>query len=312
MLLDEGRALIVDGGTVRIATEADLPALAGLIAAANRDPATQCLHSETGGSEQAVYREMASLHAAGELCAVLAAEGGRLVGALGSEVDEGAGRGWLRGPFVVGGARPWQATATLLLDGLLACLPAAIRRLDSFLNEANERGNAFYLAHGFRRVRLVHVYAVPAPAGGSPGAAPLPTEVHPLAARAGEAPAFAALHDATFPTTWTTGEGILARLGSEYHVLVHARGGQVLGYLVAGLEVGSGEGLVHFVGVRPDARRQGIGRGLLQTALHWFFAVKGVPWVNLTVDDDHANARSLYESVGLALRYTGLHTRRDL
>ena len=120
MLLDEGRALIVDEGTVRIATEADLPALAGLIAAANRDPATQCIHSETGGSEQAVYREMASLHAAGELCAVLAAEGGRLVGALGSEVDEGAGRGWLRGPFVVGGARPLPAAGG---HGLIVQLP---------------------------------------------------------------------------------------------------------------------------------------------------------------------------------------------
>jgi len=236
---------------------------------------------------------------------VLAHERDRLVGALGSEVDEGAGRGWLRGPFLLAAGRAWEAAAAALLVELLAGLPSAVRRLDSFLNAANERGNAFYLENGFRRMGLVHVYSVPAPAE----VAAYPAVAVPLIPAL--APSFAALHDATFPTTWITGQGILSRLGSDYHAFVHASEGQVLGYLVASLELGSGEGIVEFLGVRPDARRQGIGRGLLETALRWFFEAKGVPRVNLVVADDQANARSLYESAGFALRYTGVHTRKD-
>ncbi len=301
----------MDQLTLRRAEESDLATLAGLIAGQNQNPASQCIHSETGGSEQAVYEEMAGLYAGGELCFVLACAGDRLLGALGSEVDEEAGRGWLRGPFVLPSpeARAWQATATALLDELTACLPPAVRRLDSFLNAANERGNAFYLVHGFRRVGLVHVYSVPAPAGAGVYQAialPLAPDLVPALG-----PSFAALHDATFPTTWITGRGILSRLGSTYHAFVHVRDGQVGGYLVGSLEAGSGEGMVEFLGVSPDVRRQGIGRGLLTTALRWFFEVVGVPRVNLVVADDQVNARSLYESVGFALRYTGVHTRKD-
>jgi len=291
--------------TLRRAEESDLAALSAFIAEQNGIPATQCIHSETGESQQAVYEEMASLYRGGELCFVLAHEGDRLVGALGSEVDETAGRGWLRGPFLLAAGRVWEAAAAALLVELLACLPSAVRRLDSFLNTANERGNAFYLENGFRRVGLVHVYSVPAPAD----VAAYPAVAVPLIPAL--APSFAALHDATFPTTWITGQGILSRLGSDYHAFVRAREGQVLGYLVASLELGSGEGIVDFLGVRSDARRQGIGRGLLETALRWFFEVRGVPRVNLVVADDQANARALYESVGFALRYTGVHTRKD-
>ncbi len=294
--------------TLRLAEERDLAALAALIAGQNRNPETQCIHSETGESERAVYEEMSTLHGNGELCFVLAHDGDRLVGALGSELDEEMGRGWLRGPFVLADGQAWETTAAALLDELAARLSPSIRRLDSFLNAANERGNAFYQARGFSRVTLVHVYSAPAPAG---AAGPPVPGVLALEAGAPLAPSFAALHDATFPETWITGQGILARLGGDYHAFAHARDGQVVGYLVASLELGSGEGIVDFIGVSPEARRQGIGRGLLQAALGWFFQEKGVARVNLVVSDDKVDARALYESVGFARRYTGVHTRKD-
>lgn len=300
--------------TLRLAVESDLEALARLISGQNRDPATQCIHSETGESEQAHYEEMLALHRNGELLFVLALEGGRLAAALGSEVDEAAGRGWLRGPFVPADGQAWEDVAAALLEELLACLPPAIRRLDGFLNEANERGNAFYLARGFRRVGLVHVYSVPAPpgpAGRQARDAELLPGVRALDPLERAASSFAALHDATFPETWITGEGLVSQLGPTYHAFVCERAGVVIGYLVAGLEAGSGEGIVEFLGVRPDMRRQGTGRALLERALRWFFEERGVPAVNLVVADDKVDARSLYESVGFALRYTGVHTRKE-
>ena len=197
--------------TLRLVEERDLAALAALIAGQNRNPETQCIHSETGESERAVYEEMATLHGNDELCFVLAHDGDRLVGALGSELDEEMGRGWLRGPFVLADGQAWETTAAALLDELAACLSPSIRRLDSFLNEANERGNTFYQARGFSRVTLVHVYSAPAPAG---AAGPPVPGVLVLEAGAPLAPSFAALHDATFPETWITGQGLLARLAA--------------------------------------------------------------------------------------------------
>jgi GNAT superfamily N-acetyltransferase len=69
--------------------------------------------------------------------------------------------------------------------------------------------------------------------------------------------------------------------------------------------------LADFIGVRADARGQGIGQQLLQTALQWFFETKQTPQAGLVVNDDLTNARSLCEKVGFELNYTGIHTRKE-
>lgn len=83
-----------------------------------------------------------------------------------------------------------------------------------------------------------------------------------------------------------------------------------MGYVYAILDE-SGEGYLEFLGVRPDARRRGLGKRLLLTALNWLFEVKDVSTVGLTVSGDQNNARSLYEKVGFHIRYTGLSAQKD-
>jgi ribosomal protein S18 acetylase RimI-like enzyme len=91
---------------------------------------------------------------------------------------------------------------------------------------------------------------------------------------------------------------------------VHAEGDAVLGYIYAAIEDGSGEGTIEFLGVQADARRRGVGRRLLLTALNWLFQVKNVSEVGLTVSDEDTDARALYEGVGFGLKHTGLNLRR--
>ena len=122
---------------------------------------------------------------------------------------------------------------------------------------------------------------------------------------------FVALHDSVFPRTYATGQRILDKLDDAHRVFVHAEGDEVQGYAYAAIEEESGDGSVEFIGVREDARGKGLGRKLLQTALHWLFEVKQVPQATLVVNDDLTNARALYESVGFRLKYTGVHTRRE-
>ncbi len=290
---------------IRPAYREDFEIIARLIADQNKQPETHCIQSDTGAEYQSIQRELMQLDLSAALCFVAAFRDDQLIGVVGSELDEELGRGWLRGPFIAAGTDDWDSAASALLQGLLARLPPAIHWLDSFLNIANTRGNAFYLNHGFRQLRLVHVYVAAAPKQPVDLTSPCET-LTPQ-----QAQALIALHQTVFPQTYATGQRILDKLDDDHQVFVCTQSGELLGYLYAAIEEGSGDGSVEFVGVRADARGRGIGRQLLHTALRWFFEVKQVPQATLVVNDNLTNARSLYESVGFRLKYTGVQARKE-
>lgn len=291
--------------SIKQAHREDFDSISRLIADQNKNPQTHCIQSDTGEDYQAILREMTHLDLSSAICFVVAFQDDRLIGVLGCELDEELGRGWVRGPFIVTEPDAWDTLASVLLQELLAVLPPTIHWLDSFLNIANEHGNAFYLNHGFRQLRLVHVYVAAPPE--KPLVLPSPCEI----LKPQQAQEFITLHQTIFPHTYATGQRILDKLGDSHQVFVYTQREELLGYLYAALEEGSGDGLVEFVGVRATARGQGIGQQLLQTALQWFFEVKQVSQATLVVNDNLTNARSLYERVGFRLKYTGIHARKE-
>jgi ribosomal protein S18 acetylase RimI-like enzyme len=295
----------VNNISIRQANREDFDSISRLIADQNKSPQTHCIQSDTGEDDQAILREMTHLDSSSASCFVVACQDDRLIGVLGCELDEELGRSWARGPFVVPDMDEWNTIAAALLQELLAALPPAIHWMDSFLNIANERGNAFYLKSGFRQLRLVHVYL--AATAGKPVV--LPSRCETLKPR--QAPEFIILHQTLFPQTYATGQRILDKLDDTHQVFVYTQGEELLGYLYAALEEGSGDGVVEFVGVRAEARGQGIGQQLLQTALQWFFEIKEVSQATLVVNDNLTNARSLYERVGFRLKHTGVHARKE-
>lgn len=300
----------MDSITIKKASAADFAAIAQVIADQNKHPEKHCIQSDTGPDARSIQNELARLDATGSICFVLALQNGTMVGVLGCELDEELGRGWVRGPFVLAEPGAWEDIACALLDGLQAALPAAIHWLDSYLNIANERGNQFYAAHGFKQLRLAHVYeahpygttAFDRLAGNAWGCAPLdPLQVQ----------AFVTLHHQVFPRTYATGQRIVDALDGNHQVFIYTEGDELLGYVYTAIDEDSGEGSVEFIGVREDARGKGAGRKLLRTALDWLFETKKVPQAVLVVNDDLSNARSLYESVGFCLKYTGVHARKE-
>jgi ribosomal protein S18 acetylase RimI-like enzyme len=282
------------------ATSEHFPGIARLIAAQNGTPEFQCIHSGEGYAS--ILQTMRKWDDVAEIAFAIAIQDGRLVGVLGSEFDRDLGRGWLWGPFAL--RQNWEELAADLLEKLLAMLPPSIRRLDFFLNIANQRAYRFYLGHGFQESERSRVYIAPRPA--APLALPMPGS--PLQPE--QANSFCALHDTIFPQTYYTGQDILDQLDDDHQVFVCSDGIDVLGYVYAILDE-SAEGYVEFLGVREDLRGLGLGKRLLLTALNWLFEVKHVPAVGLTVSDDQANARSLYEKVGFRVKYTGLSARKD-
>ena len=291
--------------TIKQAKAEDFETIAKLIADKNKNPETHCIQSDTGNDHQSIQNEITRLDLDSGICFVVAFHNNHLIGTLGCELDDELGRGWLRGPFVIDNANDWDNTASDLLQGLLKILPSTIHWLDSFLNIANERGNNFYLTHGFKQLRLVHVYVVTSPEN-PPGFSSTCDLLHP-----NQAQDFINLHDSIFPRTYATGQRIVDKLGDHHQVFVYNQGSEIIGYLYAAIEEDSGNGSVEFLGVREDARGKGIGRQLLQAALQWFFEVERVPQATLVVNDNLANARSLYESVGFRLKYTGVHARKE-
>jgi ribosomal protein S18 acetylase RimI-like enzyme len=238
-----------------------------------------------------------------EICFAIALQDGQLVGVFGAEFDEELGRAWLWGPFVL--TANWDELAAALWTQLLASLPSTIRRLDFFLNNANQRAYNCYLGLGFHEPVVSHVYVAPRP----PTPLLVPEPCDPL--NPALAASLASLHDAVFPNTYYTGQDILDQLDGDHKVFVSAVGGEVLGYIYVIVDESS-QGYVEFLGVRADRRGQGLGKHLLLTALDWLFCSKNVSEAGLTVADDQTNARSLYEKVGFRIKYTGLSAHMDL
>ncbi len=130
--------------------------------------------------------------------------------------------------------------------------------------------------------------------------------------RRNQAEEFIALHDAIFPQTYANGSRIVEQLDADHRVFISTVGEGISGYVYATIEDETGEGLVDYFGVRESERGKGLGRQLLRQAMCWFFQDKHVPRVGLVVNDNLVNARSLYESAGFRLKYTGVHTRKEL
>jgi GNAT superfamily N-acetyltransferase len=289
---------------IRLARRDDFPDIAALIDGQNKTPETQCLIS--GEGYESIHRQMVAYDDISEICFAVAVgdDDGRLVGAFGSEFDEELGRGWLWGPFVLAGHL--EPLASALFEELLEILPPTVRQLDSFLHVANRQGHRFYLDHGFRKDCLAHVYVADRPEAPIALSEPCPAFEHRCAG------SLIALHDATFPNTYETGPGMIAKIDADHQVFCWTAGDDVLGYVYATAAEVAAEGCLDFLGVRADARRRGLGRRLLLTALKWLFEVKQVMQVSLTVYDDQTPARSLYEAVGFRLKHSGWSYQRDL
>ena len=291
--------------SIHVASKDEFPQTAGLIVEQNQSPERQCIHSSVGNQAEDILQVMLKWDEIGEIVFVVAQQGERLVAALGSEFDEGLGRGWLWGPYAL--AQDCRSLAIRLYQALLEALPAPIRQLDAFLNVLNQQGQDFYRDLGFSATNLAHVYS----------AKSLMAPVNELQVCPRLAPEynqdFITLHSTIFPGAYYSAERVIEQSDDHNQVFVYLDSNQVLGYVYASLSSESQEGEVEFLGVRGDARGRGIGRLLLQTALCWLFEELNALQVTLTVNQDNVNARALYESVGFQLRYTGigLETKLD-
>lgn len=114
--------------------------------------------------------------------------------------------------------------------------------------------------------------------------------------RGGDVGYVAALESHIHAAPWTAGN-FRDALAAGYAAQVAERGGRVVAYGV--MMVAPGEAQILNVSVVPDARREGLGRALVQRFLTAAMQV-GAEQVFLEVRVSNAPALALYESVGFA------------
>src|SRR5579859_1074788 len=98
---------------------------------------------------------------------------------------------------------------------------------------------------------------------------------------------------------------MLAADAARSRLIVADAGGTLAGYIATTIQE-DGTGYVDFLATDPAHRRQGIAACLLAAALNWLFGDCRVQSAHLTVTDDKAVARRLYERAGFRLHISGI------
>ena len=110
-----------------------------------------------------------------------------------------------------------------------------------------------------------------------------------------------ALESATFGSDAWSADSMSSELGSEHtYYLLALHGTEFAGYAGLLAPLGSGDGDIQTIAVSPFARRQGLGR-LLMEALIEEAETRGASQVFLEVRADNPTARALYDDLGFAM-----------
>lgn len=278
---------------VRVPTEDDLPAVAGLVAGLQADPAHLIASlGVTAADIAASIREWAADWTGH--CRIVRDDGnGTLTGFAGVEVDLELGRAWVHGPLVAADGPAWDEAADALLGALLAGpVPDTVHDVELNSHLDNVRLARLAARHGFtagvvnRALELRRSTALALPPIILPALDPAHHD------------AVAALHDRLFPGTYYSGRQLVAQaVAGEATILQLVEDGGLVGY-AAGRVDNAGEGYLDFVGVDESARRAGAGRRLVTAFAQTICAEPAVPRVCLSVREDNEPALALYAALG--------------
>lgn len=293
---------------IQIAQRTDFPRIAELFVQQTQARRFRCLHSYHETVEGAL-QTMNQWADEDSISVVFATDlSNNVVGAFGAEYDAEIQRVWLWGPAAVSGATEpaaWLSLSGCMYNELLKTLPFAPKILDAFIDQPFEIGAQFYLDQGHHLAKTIYVLEASRPEQLNP-----PDDlVFRLSPDHNES--FVPLFEETFPDTYYTGAQVAERQGDVEKTFVYLTDEVVQGFCHAKLNESGEEGYIEYVGVHQQARRQGIARRLLKTALYWLFTAHDVPRVGLTTGDDNVNAQALYFQAGFEMESVGLAYRRE-
>lgn len=275
-----------------------------LIARAQRVQGARCLHSDFEVSATTYREENPS-----EVSYAAAFDDESLetpLAIIGAEVGDDLKRAWLRGPFAAPHVEPNASSESMshAFEALTKEVGARANIWDAYIETSHRSVLDWYESLGFfikgkhsvftvkrSDAQFFHQTDVMVPA--------TPAIIEAIAALASE----------SFPGGYLTRDDFAAPQSDEAVTLCVVEGDRLLGYVYASYEPGAIEANLDNLAVAPHARRSGIGRKLVNAALHWAFEIRNAPQMALVVREGNTNATALYESVGFRLLAEGTHLR---
>jgi [ribosomal protein S18]-alanine N-acetyltransferase len=277
-----------------------------LIAAAQGVEGARCLHSDFDVSASTYLEENPNEHVyvvafADELPT-------RPLAILGAEIADDLKRAWLRGPFFDKRVTAHEANeiARALFKGMQSEAGTRAKLWDAYIETSHATAMDGYTSLGFFVKGKHSVFTVTREDAKyrNEQAASFPKSPEIV-------DAITELASPSFPGGYLTRDEFGAPPSDEAVTLCICEGNELLGYVYASYAPGAIEAQIDNIAVAPHVRRCGIGRKLVNAALHWAFATRNAPQVALVVRDGNTNARALYESVGFCLLADGTHLRLD-
>ncbi|MFL1673036.1 GNAT family N-acetyltransferase [Paenibacillus dendritiformis] len=268
----------------------DKRTLALFIAGLNRDPKHHIGYcgEDADEIEHTLEHEFSALDAS----FAVQMERGKLMGALGFDIDAGGRSAEIWGPFLSCPQDEWQQRAMQLWNRMKNELEYQVDTFYGFYHEMNRNAQQWMLQLGaeLKSTEVVLKAERPLPLS---HAHPSVRELSPL--RSGE---FLRLHEAAFPGTYRSGPDILERMNANYRVFMYEDEDGLQGYIYVEREPEFGEGRIEFIAVAPSARGRGIGQALLQRGLGYLFEDPRIENITLCVRADNEQALGLYRKAG--------------
>jgi ribosomal protein S18 acetylase RimI-like enzyme len=221
---------------------------------------------------------------------------GELTGVIGLEYDLDLKRAWIEGPLIQGAH--WVEIADELYAAVLNLIPESINDYELACDARHIYMGDFSAKHGyyhngdaalliFQRSNLT----------GLP-------EIHEPQLDEGFAGQMQRLHDQLFPGTYYSGKQLLGKIDQHHKIFMVAKAKSLLGYIFVYVSPSIGDAYIDFIGVKEEVRRQGYGKRLLVSALHWIFSFPEVNQVGLTVRVENDAAVKMYEDSGFICERT--------
>lgn len=280
----------------RLATPDDVDAVIGLIIdqQARPDRNTPTL----GVTSASVLAELEDLEPPWiQTLRIASSDDGRLVGAVLIDWSAEARRAWIHGPWADADDQQWPEIGAVLLEAATSQLPAEIATtvMTAIVEHhcmANLAGRLGWSAGEVNHVLVVDAKTVETWTS--------PTDPDSLRSMTDDdVAAIRALHDVEFPSTYYSAAELAARVsrGDQIVLIADLDDGSIGGY-VAGQIQPDGDGYIDFLAVAAAARQSGIGRELVTTLCRQLIPRTATLRVCLTVQDQRAPARALYDSLG--------------
>ncbi|MEK3854698.1 GNAT family N-acetyltransferase [Cytobacillus sp. FSL H8-0458] len=245
----------------------------------------ECHIGYLGTSQNDIYQSLEEMNRDAESAAFIVREGDALAGFLGADADLNKGTAELWGPFV-----QENEFMRLLWEKALHYFEGKLHTYFLFADASNRTAAEFASENGFM-LQSAHTYMELKDNSSNSlrKVSLLPIHFHSE---------FIHLHDALFPQTYFSGKEIIERMNDDHKVYTCLDADGLNGYLYAEYNREEKEGSIEFFGVDPNKRKKGIGRNLLEMAIHDLFANSGAKSIKLCAGTANGKALSIYKKAG--------------